>query len=120
MVCMIRYFIINIDANVILMIVLILILIIILMLILILIMILLLILMLMLMLTMMMMMMIHVSAMTEEELAQWKRRYERESFPGLEVSLEDITGMMTAPDPKAGVGAKAISQVGEYLSSVLE
>ena len=73
-----------------------------------------------LMLMLILMIMIHVSAMTEEELAQWKRRYERESFPGLEVSLEDITGMMTAPDPKAGVGAKAISQVGEYLNSALE
>ena len=89
---------------------------IILMLILILIMILLLILIMIMILMLILMMMIHVSAMTEEELAQWKRRYERESFPGLEVSLEDITGMMTAPDPKAGVGAKAISQVGEYLS----
>ena len=36
-----------------------------------------------------------------------------ESFPGLEVSMEDITSMMTAPDPGAAVGAKAISAAGE-------
>lgn len=51
--------------------------------------------------------------MTQEEISQWKRRYERESFPGLEVSMEDITSMMTAPDPGAAVGAKAISEVGK-------
>ena len=52
------------------------------------------------------------SAMSQDEIAEWKKRYEAESFPGLEVSLEDVTSMMTAPDPKAGVGAKAISEAG--------
>ena len=51
--------------------------------------------------------------MTKEELDALKREYEAESFPGLEVSMEDITSMMTAPDPGAAVGAKAISAAGD-------
>ena len=50
--------------------------------------------------------------MTPDEVSSWKKKYEKESFPGLEVSLEDITSMMTAPDPGAAVGAKAISAAG--------
>ena len=53
-----------------------------------------------------------IAAMTPDEIASWKKNYEKDSFPGLEVSLEDITSMMTAPDPGAAVGAKAISAAG--------
>ena len=54
-----------------------------------------------------------MAAMTPDEIASWKKKYEKDSFPGLEVSLEDITSMMTAPDPGAAVGAKAISAAGQ-------
>ena len=59
--------------------------------------------------------------MTPDEVSSWKKKYEKESFPGLEVSLEDITSMMTAPDPGAAVGAKAISAAGSdfnYLDNL--
>lgn len=50
-----------------------------------------------------------IAALSADQLAALKKDYEAESFPGLEVSMEDITSMMTAPDPGSAVGAKAIS-----------
>ena len=57
--------------------------------------------------------------MTPDEVSSWKKKYEKESFPGLEVSLEDITSMMTAPDPGAAVGAKAISAAGSDFNYLI-
>ena len=57
-----------------------------------------------------------VTALSTEEVDVWKKKYDQESFPGLEVPMEDVTAMMTAPDPGAAVGAKAISNAGEFWS----
>ena len=58
--------------------------------------------------------------LSQEEVDAYKKQYEKESFPGLEVSMEDVTSMMTAPNPGAAVGAKAISEVGNiFLDSAL-
>ena len=54
-------------------------------------------------------------ALSTEEIDNWKKQYDKESFPGLEVPMEDVTAMMTAPDPGAAVGAKAISDAGDFL-----
>ena len=53
--------------------------------------------------------------LSQEEVDAYKKQYEKESFPGLEVSMEDVTSMMTAPNPGAAVGAKAISEVGNIF-----
>ena len=59
------------------------------------------------------------AALSTEEIDDWKKQYDQESFPGLEVPMEDVTAMMTAPDPGAAVGAKAISDAGDFLDCLL-
>ena len=54
-----------------------------------------------------------MTALSTEEVDAWKKKYDHESFPGLDVPMEDVTAMMTAPDPAAAVGAKAISMAGK-------
>ena len=58
-------------------------------------------------------------ALSTEEIDEWKKKYDKESFPGLEVPMEDVTAMMTAPDPGAAVGAKAISAAGKNICLIL-
>ena len=55
---------------------------------------------------------VKILALSTEEVDDWKKKYDQESFPGLEIPMEDVTAMMTAPDPGAAVGAKAISNAG--------
>ena len=53
-------------------------------------------------------------ALSSAQIKALKKEYDEESFPGLQVPMEDVTAMMTAPDPRSAVGAKAISEVGMF------